>query len=86
MSISDDEIRNRHKVICSGMDINVMEKGINSPRQLEQQPPVDSRMGAKACWEVGKAILQLDDDNDQIVDTLKVFIDKEREDWKGRLE
>jgi hypothetical protein len=57
MSISDDEIRNRHKVICSGMDINVMEKGINSPRQLEQQPSVDSRMGAKACWEVGKAIL-----------------------------
>ncbi|KAL9371994.1 hypothetical protein Peur_034238 [Populus x canadensis] len=44
--------QNRNKVICSGMDINVMEKGIISPRQLEQQPPVDSRMEAKACWEL----------------------------------
>ncbi|KAJ6881098.1 hypothetical protein NC652_028814 [Populus alba x Populus x berolinensis] len=59
MSISDGEIRNRNrnKAIRSGMDINVMEKGIISPRRLEQQPPVDSRMEAKACWEVGKAIL-----------------------------
>jgi hypothetical protein len=64
MSISDDGIRNRKGALCLlFVPYRVMDVG--DPIQLtEQDSPTINKQKVIACWEVGKATLEPDEDTD----------------------
>jgi len=90
--VSDNGIKNRNAIICSGKeqvgDDEASSSLYRSPATHGSQAADTLLSGsweeANACWEVGKAILQVHDDNRLMTQTLQGFIEKEQEEWLRR--
>ena len=91
-SVSDNGIKNRNTIICSGKeqvgDDEASSSRYQSPTAHGNQVADTLRFGsweeANACWEVGKAILQVHDDNHLMTQTIQRLIENEQEEWLRR--
>ncbi|KAG6743423.1 hypothetical protein POTOM_054377 [Populus tomentosa] len=91
-SVSDNGIKNRNAIICCGKehvgDDEANSSHYQSPAAHGNQVADSLRSGsweeANACWEVGKAILQVHDDNHLMTQTIQGLIDNEQEEWLRR--
>jgi hypothetical protein len=93
-SVSDNGIMNRNVIIRSGKEIAGEDEVSSShshisptssdPAREPLQP--DPREEATACWDVGKAVLQVHDESHLMTQTLQSFIEKEQEEWMRRKE
>jgi hypothetical protein len=91
-SMSDNGIKNKNIIICSGKELtgedeassSLYRSSLISGTQAHDPLLSDSWEEANACWEVGKAILQVHDDNCLMTQTLQGFIEKEQEEWIRR--
>jgi hypothetical protein len=55
-----------------------------SGEQAREPLQPDPREEATACWDVGKAVLQVHDESHLMTQTLQGFIEKEQEEWMRR--
>ncbi|KAJ6948385.1 hypothetical protein NC651_002658 [Populus alba x Populus x berolinensis] len=91
-SVSDNGIKNRNAIICCGKeqvgDDEASSSRYQSPaahgNQVVDTLRSDSWEEANACWEVGKAILQVHDDNRLMTQTIQGLIENEQEEWLRR--
>jgi len=91
-SVSDNRIKNRNIIIYSRKELmgedeassSLYRSSSISGTQAHDLLLSDSWEEANACWEVGKAIIQMHDDNYLMTQTLQGFIEKEQEEWIRR--